>query len=99
MFLLETIMTELNSFSPNWISLPGDTIVNLLEEYDWSTAQLAEKFGYSNTSVQELINEKASTNQENALLLEKVLGSTAEFWLNRENQYRIQLAKIEKVKV
>lgn len=24
------------SFSPDWVSPPGDTIADLLEEYDWT---------------------------------------------------------------
>ncbi len=87
--------TTLTSFTPNWVSPPGDTIADLLEERDWTQAQLAERLGYTSKHVSQLINGKAPIGEETALKLERVLGSTAGFWLNREAQYRAQLAKIE----
>lgn len=82
-------------FTPDWISPPGDTIADLLEERDWTQAQLAERLGYTTKHVSQLSNGKAPIGEETALKLERVLGSTAGFWLNREAQYRAQLAKIE----
>ncbi|HEY9652950.1 MAG TPA: HigA family addiction module antitoxin [Coleofasciculaceae cyanobacterium] len=92
-------MTELTRpFTPDWVSPPGDTIADLLEERDWTQAQLAERLGYTTKHVSQLINGKAPIGEETALKLERVLGSTAGFWLNREAQYRAQLAKIEEEK-
>lgn len=92
------ITQSLNSgraFTPDWISPPGDTIADLVEERDWTQAQLADRLGYTTKHVSHLINGKAPITEETAIKLERVLGSTAEFWLNREAQYRAQLAKIE----
>jgi len=95
-FLLATIMTELiHPFTPDWVSPPGDTIADLLEERDWTQAQLAEHLGYTTKHISQLISGKAPIGKETALKLERVLGSTAGFWLNREALYRAQLAKIE----
>lgn len=89
-------MTEpTRPFAPDWVSPPGDTIADLLEERDWTQAQLAERLGYTTKHVSQLINGKATIGEETAIKLERVLGSTAEFWLNREASYRAQLAKIE----
>ncbi len=96
LFSLVIIMTETTrSFTPDWVSPPGDTIADLLEERDWTQAQLAERLGYTTKHVSQLINGKAPINQETALKLERVLGSTAAFWLSREAQYRAALAKKE----
>ena len=35
------------TFKPDWVSPPGDTIADLLEEKDWTQAQLAEKLEYT----------------------------------------------------
>lgn len=83
------------TFTPDWVSPPGDTIADLLEERDWTQAQLAERLGRSTKHVSLLINGKAPISEETALELERVLGSTAGFWLNREAQYRAHLAKVE----
>ncbi|NET54930.1 MAG: HigA family addiction module antidote protein [Symploca sp. SIO2E6] len=84
-----------NFFTPDWVSPPGDMIADLLEERDWTQAQLAECLGYTTKDISQLINGKAPIGEETALKLERVLGSTAGFWLNREALYRTQLAKIE----
>ena len=89
-------MTEtLRQFTPDWISPSGDTIEDLLEERDWTQAQLAEQMGYTIQHVSQLINGNAPITEETALTLARVLGSTAEFWITREAQYRAQLAKAE----
>ena len=92
-------MTKITSFSPLWVSPPGDTIADLLEEYHWSKEQLAERLGYKAEEIDQLIDGKLAITIEIAQMLAKVLGSTTEFWLMRENQYRTSLAKIEKKKV
>jgi addiction module HigA family antidote len=80
-------------FSPDWISPPGDTIADVLEEHGWTQAEFAERTGFTTKHISLLINGKASITEETALKLERVLGSTAHFWLNREAQYREALAR------
>ena len=87
-------MTELTSrFEPKWISPPGDTILDLLEERGWSQAEFAQRTGYTSKHVSLLINGKASIAVDAAFRLEKVLGGTANFWLLREAGYREFIAK------
>jgi HTH-type transcriptional regulator/antitoxin HigA len=89
-------MTNQNaSFSPDWVSPPGETIVDLIEEKDWTQEELAERLGYTTKHLSQLINGKVSLTQDAAMRLERVLGSTANFWLNREAKYREHLARIE----
>jgi addiction module HigA family antidote len=87
-------MTNLSAtFSPDWISVPGDTILDLIEEKGWSQAEFAKRIAYTTKHVSQLINGKAPITEDTALKLEHVLGSTARFWLNREVQYREVLAR------
>ena len=45
-------MTEvLQTFTPDWISPPGDTIADLIEEREWSQADLAKRLGYTTKHV------------------------------------------------
>lgn len=89
-------MTETTrTFTPDWVSSPGDAIADFLEERDWTQTQLAERLGYTAKHISELINGKAPINEETALKLERVMGSTAAFWLRYEAQYRAALARIE----
>lgn len=88
-------MTEkMKKFTPDWISPPGDTILDLLEERDWTQIEFAGRMGYTTKHISQLIKGKASINQETAMKLERVIGSTARFWLNREIQYRENLHRL-----
>lgn len=89
-------MTEEDlSFTPEWVSPPGDTITDAIEERDWTQAQLAERLGYTEKHVSLLINAKVPITEESAQKLSRVIGSTPEFWLRREANYRAQLVQIE----
>ena len=89
-------MTELATpFRPDWASPPGDTIADLLEERDWSQAELAGRLGYTTKHVSLLINGKAPVTENTALRLERVLGGGAAFWLAREAQFRAQRARAD----
>jgi HTH-type transcriptional regulator/antitoxin HigA len=89
-------MTEQElSFTSQWVSPPGDSITDAIEERDWTQAQLAERLGYTEKHVSLLINAKVPITEESAQKLSRVIGSTPEFWLRREAQYRAQLVHIE----
>ena len=83
------------AFHPDWVSPPGETIIDLIEEKDWTQAELAQRLGFTTKHLSQLINGKATLTEDAALRLERVLGSTANFWLNREAKYRERLARIE----
>lgn len=87
------IMTEQITFQPDWLSPPGDTIADLIEEQSWAQAEFAQRTGYTTKHVSLLINGKAPITEETAIKLERVLGSTARFWLTREAQYREAVAR------
>lgn len=92
-------MTELNApFAPDWVSPPGDTILDLIEERGWTQAELAKRLGYTEKHISQLLNGKVPLTDEAALRLERVLGSNAGFWLAREAKYREHSARIASVK-
>ena len=86
--------STVSTFSPDWISLPGDTILDLLEELGWKQTELAKRTGYTTKHISLLINGKAPITEDTAIKLERVIGSTAQFWLAREAQYREGLMRI-----
>ena len=88
---------SLVDFAPDWVAIPGETIVDLLEERGWSQADLAARTGFTTKHVNLLLKGMAPINEGTALRLERVLGSTARFWLNLEAQYREHLARQEAV--
>ena len=90
---------SLAEFAPDWLSTPGDTIADLLEERDWSQADLATRTGFTKKHVYLLLQGKAPISEDTALKLERVLGSNARFWMNLETQYREQIIRGEAVSI
>ena len=88
------MIDQKRKFQPDWVSPPGDTISDLMEERDWNQVELAQRLGFTTKHLNQLIKGKASLSEDAALRLERVLGSTARFWLNREAIYRERLARL-----
>ncbi len=74
---------------------PGDTILETLEYLGMSQKELAERMGKTASKVNDIISSKEPITIATALLLERVLGIDAGFWINREALYREKLARIE----
>lgn len=91
-------MTKQDSrFEPRWVSPPGDSIQDRLEELGWSQAEFAKRTGYTPKHVNLLVNGKAPLTQDTASRLEKVVGGPVRFWLSREAGYRAALARKEEL--
>ena len=69
--------------------------MELLEELGMPQAELARRMGRPKKTVNEIIKGKTAITPETALQLEKVLGTPAEFWNNRERIYRQHLARMK----
>src|SRR5579863_4812748 len=86
-------MTERNTFVPQWVSAPGDTIADILAERGISHAEFTARMQSTPKQIEDLLRGRAIISAETARKLEQVVGSTEEFWLVREAQYRRDLAK------
>lgn len=86
------------AFRPDWVSPPGDSIADLLEERGWNQTSFAERMEYTEKHISLLINGKAALTEEAAFKLEKVTGISAGFWLTREAQYREAVGRVEEEK-
>ena len=89
-------MTDLDTpFSLDWVSPPGDTILDLIEERGWTQADLAARLGFSHKHVNQLVKGKVPLTEEAALRLGQVLSTSAGFWLSREARYRARVVRLE----
>jgi plasmid maintenance system antidote protein VapI len=70
-------------------------MADLLDERNWSQAEFALRIGYTKKHVNLLIQGKVPVTEDAAIKLERVLGGTVGFWLNREALYRETLARKE----
>ena len=82
-------------FAPDWVSPPGDSILDIIEEREWTQVELAQRLGFSLKHVNQLIKGKVPLTEDAAIRLERVLGSTVGFWLAREARYRERCARLE----
>ena len=89
-------MTELSApFAPDWVLPPGETILDIVEERGWTQAELAQRLGYSEKHMSQLINGKVPLTVDAAQRLERVVGSTMDFWLALEANYQKHKARLE----
>ena len=92
-------MTDIaRAFAPDWVSPPGSTVADLIEERGWTQQELAQRSGFTTKHISLLINGKAPITEDTAVKLERVLGSTMRFWMTREAQYREALARLSERK-
>lgn len=89
-------MTELSAkFAPDWVSPPGESIIDISEERGWTQSELAQRLGYTEKHVSLLINGKVALSVDAASRLERVVGGTVAFWLSREANYQNHKARLE----
>jgi HTH-type transcriptional regulator / antitoxin HigA len=84
-----------NQYLPDVVSPPGETLLEILEDRGMSQAELAERMGRPKKTINEIIKGKTALTPETAIQLERVLGSPASFWNNRERNFRDWLARQE----
>lgn len=84
-----------NQYTPDYVSPPGETLEEILEEREMTQAELADRMGRPKKTISEIINGHAAITPETALQLERVLGIPASFWNNRERYYREALARTD----
>jgi addiction module HigA family antidote len=89
-------MTDMirNQYIPDYIALPGETLLETLEDREMSQAELAERTGRPVKTINEIIKGKAPITPDTALQLERVLGVPASFWNNLERNYQTDLARL-----
>ena len=82
-----------NRYAPDFISPPGETLAEILEERNMSQSELAQRMGRPKKTINEIIKGKAEITIDTALQIELVLGTPARFWIERERLYREYLAR------
>lgn len=83
-------------FEPDWVSAPGETIAEVMEERDMHVHGLALRLQRSDDFVQRLLAGDELIDAKLAEDLSKVIGSTKEFWIAREENYRKGLVRLKR---
>ena len=85
------------SFQPDWISPPGNTIIDILGERQIPIDTFAERMNFSVTQANNLLIGLGSITLDVAEQLADFLGASKEFWIRREHQYRDSVINLEKI--
>lgn len=86
-------MTKFAEFNPDWYSVPGDTIKDCLEERSMTQSALAKMMGRPKKTINEIIKGKTRITALTAIQLEAALNIPAKFWLNRQTQFDLWIAR------
>lgn len=84
-------------FQPNWASAPGETILDVLQERNISIESFAKSLNFTLNEANELLDGKIQITNYIANQLQKFLGSTISFWINRELNYRKDLERLNNI--
>ena len=76
-----------NRIVPAQATHPGELIKDELNERKMSQKQLANLTGIAPSVLSETINGKRAISLNVAVALEKVLGISADYWMNLQMQY------------
>lgn len=70
---------------------PGETLVYHLENRHWTQKHLSEVIERPAPVVNALVNNKKEITRETAAQLAAALGTTPEYWLRLQDEYRMWL--------
>lgn len=84
-------------FSPDRVSPPGDTIIDLMDEHGLTDVELSKKIGLSVSKGQQLLRGDMQLNECMALRLQDIFDVSVNFWLKREGVYRKHIEHLNSV--
>ncbi|MGM0506550.1 MAG: HigA family addiction module antitoxin [Bacteroidota bacterium] len=75
---------------------PGEILrEEFLNPMGYSQREFAVKIGVTHTRLNQIVQEKRSITADTALRLARALGTTAEFWMNLQARFDLDLAMDE----
>lgn len=80
---------------PARLTLPGRILAREIEARGWTQKDMATIMGRPVQAINEIIKGIKQITPETALALADALGTSAEFWINLEANYRLNLARRE----
>ena len=72
----------------------GQYVEELIEDYNVTQKEFAERLGVSEKTVSKLVNAEESISKETAHKLAKLSGVSMQTWLNLQNVYDVKVAEI-----
>lgn len=83
------------TYVADWVSAPGETMTEMLDESSRSVCDLASHLGWSVAALEALMSGEQALSEKVAATLAAFFDTTTSFWLKRESQFRAGLEAIE----
>ena len=87
-------MASCDEFRPDWVSAPGDTILDILRQRHLSEGEFAGMMGLSTEDTDHLLRGRSSVTMMVARKLVEVVGASVEFWMHRDFLYRQDIERV-----
>jgi len=87
--------TKNAKFGPDWVTPPGATLLEILEAKQMTQEEFAKRANLAPMYVNQMITGEAPITPETAILLEQIVGVSAQFWNSREADYQTRKAKLQ----
>ncbi|NMZ58615.1 ImmA/IrrE family metallo-endopeptidase [Pseudomonas nitroreducens] len=84
----------MSNFQVSWVSSPGETILDILCDREIPKQIFADQVGLDIDCAESLLAGDFEITESLACQLSEILGPNADFWINRERQYREDLTRI-----
>ena len=81
--------------TPDWVSLPGDTLLEIIEYKGITQKELAERTGVTPKHINQIVKGIAPIMPDMAIRLERVTGTSAKFWNTLEANFQIRKAQVK----
>ncbi len=88
-------MKKLTELTPQTATHPGEVLFDELEAREISQTDFAQQIGVKKSQLNEIIKGKRNVPAELALLFEKVLNISADYWLELQKNYDLDTARIQ----
>ncbi|MBS1853313.1 MAG: ImmA/IrrE family metallo-endopeptidase [Acidobacteria bacterium] len=84
-------------FTPDWVSAPGDTIADILHEKRVTIPRFAKDMEWSIEEAKSLLGGRTTITIAIARKLARIVGSSVEFWMSRDFQYRKTIDRLHHI--
>lgn len=75
------------SFTPEWFSKPGDTVIALMEKRGVSSSEIVARTGWSRETLRGVLGGAVAIDDDIAAKLSEVVGGSSDFWKRRQVQF------------
>lgn len=80
-------MSEDKPYDPDWVSHPCESVLDILVEKNIDYRDFKYKMGWDELRTSKFFDGYLSLDHDDAVRLEKAVGSSSSFWLTRQRQY------------